>query len=96
MAVEGTIITVGTTATRLSDISFSDAINYNFRGQSILIQNPSTTITVYIGGSDVTSSVYGYKLSPNQSVSFDLYPGEQIYAAVASSTQAVNVLRTGV
>lgn len=96
MALEGAIITVGTTATLLSDTSFSDTVNYNYRGQSILVQNPSTTVTVYLGGTDVTSSVYGYRLLPNQSVSIDLYPGEQLYAAVASSTQTVSVIRTGV
>jgi hypothetical protein len=96
MALEGALVTVGTTATRLSDVTFSDNINYNYRGQSILVQNPSTTITVYLGGTDVTSSVYGYRLLPNQSISIDLYPDEQLYAAVASSTQVVSVIRTGV
>lgn len=96
MALEGAIVTVGTTATLLSGATFSDTINYNYRGQSILVQNPSTTVTVYLGGTDVTSSVYGYRLLPNQSVSIDLYPGEQLYAAVASSTQTVSVIRTGV
>jgi len=96
MALEGTSVTVATTATRLTDITFSDQIAYNYRGQSILVQNPSSTVTVYLGDSAVTSSIYGYRLLPNQSVSLDLYPGEQLFAAVATGTQVVYVIRTGV
>lgn len=96
MAVQGLSITVGTTATILSATAFSDSIKYNYEGQSLLIQNPSSTVTVYIGGSNVTSSVYGYQLLPLQTLTIDLSRGEHIYGAVASSTQVVNVIRRGV
>lgn len=96
MAIQGLSITVSTTATILSAITFSDNIKYNYEGQSLLIQNPSTTVTVYIGGSDVTSSIYGYQLLPLQSVTIDLSSNEHIYAAVASGTQVVNIIRRGV
>lgn len=95
MAINGTSITVGTTATLLIPTSFTNQINYNQRGMSLLIQNTSS-VTVYIGGSDVTSSVYGYALAPDQSLSVDLDTDEQIYAAVASATQTIRVLRQGV
>lgn len=97
MSLTGLSITVGITATKLSqDSNFSDSITYNLNGQSILIQNPSTTISVYVGGTNVSSSIYGHELLPGQSISIDLSGGEHIYAAVASGTQQVNVIRRGV
>lgn len=97
MATQGLLVTVGTTATVLSLTSgFSDLINYNQSGQSLSVQNPSSSVTVYLGGSNVTSSVYGYALLPGQTYTIDLRAGEHLYAAVASGTQQVNVIRTGV
>jgi hypothetical protein len=97
MAIQGLSVTVGTTATALSLASgFSDTVNYNQRGQSVMVQNPSSTVSVYIGGSNVTSSVYGHVLAPTQTFTIDLDGGENIYAAVASGTLAVNVIRKGV
>lgn len=95
MAITGTSVTVGTSATLLIPTTFTNQINYNQRGMSLLIQN-TASVVVYIGGSDVTSSTYGYALAANQSLSIDLDSGEQIYAAVASGTQSIRVLRQGV
>lgn len=95
MAINGTSITVGTTATLLTPTTFTNQINYNQLGMSLLIQNTASVI-VYIGGSDVTSSIYGYALAANQSLAVDLDADEQIYAAVASGTQTIRVLRQGV
>ena len=95
MAIDGVSVTVGTTATLLIPTLFTNQINYNQRGMSLLIQNTSS-VTVYIGGSDVTSSLYGYALATNQSLAVDLYADEKIYAAVASGTQTIRVLRQGV
>lgn len=97
MAIQGLQVTVGTTATLLSATSaFTDSVAYNQNGQSLLVQNPSTTVTVYLGGSNVTSSIYGYSLAPGATMSIDLSQSENLYAAVASGTQSVNVLRKGV
>lgn len=96
MAVAGVRITVGTSATLLSSVTPSDPILYNQKGQSLLIQNPSTTVTVYLGGSNVTSTTYGFALAPQQAISIDLDGGENLYAAVATSTLIINVLRKGV
>jgi hypothetical protein len=97
MAIQGLPITVGTTATALSlTTGFSDLIKYNQNGQSISVQNPSPSVTVYLGGSNVTSSSYGYALLPGQTYIVDLNSGEHLYAVVSSSTQQVNVVRVGV
>ena len=97
MAINGLSITVGTSATLLSATGgFTDQITYNQNGQSLLVQNPSSSVTVYLGGANVTSSVYGHALAPGTSMTVDLSSGEHLYAAVASGTQLVNVIRKGV
>jgi hypothetical protein len=85
-------VSVGTTATKISsDYSGKD-------GQTISIQNPSTSVVVYLGGEGVTTTSYGYALGgvTVSDMSIDLQDGEKLYAVVASSTQTVNVLRQGV
>ena len=95
MALQGAIVSVATSATLLSaGVGGRD-------GQTLLIQNPSTTITVYLGGSDVSSSVYGHALAPATAtvpsfVSIKLDNGDALYGAVASGTQNLNVIRQGV
>lgn len=64
-------------------------------GQSVVIQNPSAGATIYLGGSTVTSSSYGYALAGGSDLSIDLAGGEDLYAITASGSQQVNVLRQG-
>lgn len=90
MAIEHARPTVTTTASAI-------ASGTNDRsGQSVLVQNPSAGATVYLGGSGVTSSSYGYALVGGSDISIDLSGGESLFAVVASSTQQINVLRQGV
>lgn len=90
MAIEHARPTVTTTASAI-------ATGTNDRsGQSVVVQNPSAGATVYLGGSGVTSSSYGYALVGGSDISIDLSGGESLFAIVASSTQQVNVLRQGV
>ena len=96
MAIQGLRVTVSTTATLLTSTTPSDSVLYNQKGQTVLVQNPSSTVTVYVGGSDVSSSVYGYSLDPLDTFSIDVDGGESLYAAVANNTQQVNVLRKGI
>ena len=90
MAIEHARPTVTTTASAIAS-GTNDR-----RGQSVLVQNPSAGATVYLGGSGVTSSSYGYALVGGSDISIDLSGGESLFAVVASSTQQVNVLRQGV
>jgi hypothetical protein len=90
MALAHERVSVGTTATLLSS-------QYAGKdGQSILVQNPSATITVYLGGAGVTTTSYGFALGINSDMSIDLQTGEELYGVVASSTLTVNILRQGV
>ena len=47
--------------------------------------------TVYIGGSDVTSS-NGFKLDNNEKLILTIHPGDQIYAITSAGTNTVMVL----
>ena len=66
-------LTLNGTATELT---FSDAVQEN---NSISIQNTSADKNVYIGNSSVTTSVYGFKLSPSQVLTMDLTAFDKLY-----------------
>ena len=89
MAVSHARVTIGTTATLLS------ATNAGRDGQTMLVQNPTSGATVYLGGAGVTTTSYGYTLLAGTDMSIDLQNGESFYGVVASSTQTVNVLYQG-
>jgi len=64
-------------------------------GQSVLIQNPSAGATVYLGGTGVTSSSYGYALAGGSDIAIEMSAGESLLAITASGTQQINVLKQG-
>lgn len=90
MALAHERVSVGTTATLLSSTYAGKD------GQTILVQNPSASVVVYLGGAGVTTTSYGYALGVSSDMSIDLKDGETLYAVVAASTLTVNVLRQGV
>ena len=90
MALAHERVSVGTTATLLSSTYAGKD------GQTVLVQNPSTTVVVYLGGTGVTTTSYGFALGVSSDLSVDLKDGETLYAVVAASTLTVNVLRQGV
>ena len=90
MALAHERVSVGTTATLLSSTYAGKD------GQTILVQNPSASVVVYLGGAGVTTTNYGFALGVSSDLSVDLKDGETLYAVVASSTLTVNVLRQGV
>lgn len=51
---------------------------------------------VYLGGSGVTTSSYGYRLDAGSSMSIDLEFGDVLYGIVATGTNTVAVLRSQV
>ena len=90
MALTHAQVSVGTTATLLS------ATGAGRDGQTVLVQNPTTGQSVYIGGTGVTTASYGFLLLAGTAFAIELQDGEGIYGVVASSTQAVGVIRQGV
>lgn len=89
MALAHERVTVASTATLLSSGSAGRD------GQSLLIQNPSTSAALYIGGAGVTIINYGYLLPSGGEMSIGLQNGESLYGVVAS-TSTVNIIRQGV
>jgi hypothetical protein len=90
MTIKVDRVSVGTTATRLD----TQPNTGNYNGDSISIQNLGTA-SVYIGGSAVTTSSYGYELKSNSSIALDVRIDDTIFGIVSSGTITVNVLTVG-
>lgn len=91
MAAQGARVSVGTTETELTGAQ-TDTI----AGQSVVVKLPSAaTASVFLGGTGVTTTT-GFELTAGSSISMDLGQGEQLFGIVATGTQTVHVLRTGV
>lgn len=58
-------------------------------GVDITIQNVNETGYVYLGGEDVSSSNYGYRILPNHAISIELQGKDSLHAV--SSINAMNV-----
>lgn len=90
--MQNAVVTVGTTATLLSATEQAPV-----NGQHLLVTNPGPT-TVYVGSGTVTTggATKGTAVVAGASISVDLEGAEQLHGIVASGTQDVDVLRTGV
>lgn len=63
-------------------------------GMDITIQNVHESAYVYIGGEDVTTLDYGYRLMPNAAISFELPGRDALYAISDTNESQVAVLKT--
>jgi hypothetical protein len=96
MAFSSRVVTIGTTPTQIS------APNPSGRdGHTVYIQNISTTVDFYIGGSDVTTA-NGYFMhraasaTVGDDLSLFVQPNEILYAVVATGTLEQRFLYQGV
>ena len=64
-------------------------------GLDITIQNVHESAYVYIGTSNVTSSAYGYRIAPNNGISFSLTNHDSIYAISSVNGSKVAVITIG-
>lgn len=87
-------VTVTTTAVSLKG-TLVDTSQDGEIVRSVLYTNTGA-VTVYLGGSDVTSSSYGYALAAGASVALDLYRGDEVWAVTASGSADVIGLHSGV
>lgn len=63
---------------------------------SVMVQNPSTnSASIFVGGSDVTSSggTQGLEVPPGSTFTVDMSPGDNLYG-ISVATQSVIVLRS--
>ncbi len=63
-------------------------------GLDITIQNVHATATVYVGGNDVSSNNYGYRLDPGTAFSIELSGRDSLYAITDTNGSKVAVLTT--
>lgn len=63
-------------------------------GMDITLQNVNSSGYVYIGGSDVSITNYGFRLMPNHSISFELPGSDSLYAVSSIDEMKVAVLQT--
>lgn len=93
MALHTGNVTVGTTPTLLSSSPRRGLDDVHW----VEVIVPAAGSTVYVGGSDVTSS-NGRPVAPSSSVEASwaatLGPEDHLYGVTASGTQAVRVLRS--
>jgi hypothetical protein len=87
MASHELIVLSSTSATRLTP-------NGTHSGMDVTIQNVHASAIVYIGGIGVTSSSYGYRLSPGAAWSVELSGKDAIYAISNTNGSQVAVLQT--
>lgn len=90
MAFKSTQKSVTTTASVLNQAE-GDYID----GASLLVKVPAGGATIYVGGSDVTSS-NGYAVAAGEALACDVDPAERLYAVTASGTQTAYVLARGI
>lgn len=69
--------------------------NGTHSGTDITIQNVDESAYVYIGGSSVTTSNYGFRLAPGSAISFELPPKDSIYAISDTNGSNAAVFMTG-
>lgn len=72
------IYTIGTTAVRLTPPG-------THSGMDITLQNVNDSGYIYVGGADVTTSNYGFRIMPNHSISWELNGQDALYAISATS-----------
>jgi len=77
-----------TSATRLTP-------NGLHSGMDITIQNIHESAYVYLGGEGVTSSIYGYRVSPGAAFSIELPGQDALYAISTVNSSKVAILQTG-
>jgi hypothetical protein len=63
-------------------------------GLDITIQNVHATATVYVGGNNVSSNNYGYRLDPGTAFSIELSGRDSLYAITDTNGSKVAVLTT--
>jgi hypothetical protein len=64
-------------------------------GMDITLQNVNETAYVFVGGPGVTTTDYGYRVSPNNGIAFELAERDSLYAISDVSGSRVAVLKVG-
>jgi len=79
MSVSHQLFTVGSNAVAISNHSI-----FGF-STSICIQNTSSSVSIYLGGSSVSSTSFGFRLDPGQTFTADLSGQDSVIWAIAGN-----------
>lgn len=63
-------------------------------GMDITIQNVNDSGYIYIGGEDLSSTSYGYRIMPNHAISVELNGQSSLYAIASTNNMKLAVLNT--
>lgn len=63
-------------------------------GLDISVQNVNSSGYVYVGGEGVTTTNYGFRISPNSAISFELDGHDSIYLVSSSNGLSAAVITT--
>lgn len=86
---EHALITLSnTTATRLVP-------NGVHSGMDITLQNVNDEGYIYIGGENVTSSNYGFRIIPGHAISFELPPKDALFAISSINSMKLAKIQIG-
>ena len=77
-----------TSATRLTP-------NGMHSGMDITLQNVNETAFVYVGGEAVTTTNYGYRISPNNGIAFELAERDALYAISDVNNAKLAMIKVG-
>ena len=86
MTLHATTVLSNTTATRLTPLG-------QHSGMDFTIQNVDTSAYVYVGAEGVTSTSYGFRVSPGSALSFELPGNDSLYAISNVNGSLIAVLQ---
>jgi hypothetical protein len=93
MSLNHSKLTLSAGAHTLVSDPASDNDMYN-RDLTISIQNLHSTHYVYVGSQEVTSTSYGYRISPGDSFAIsNLRPDEELYATTDTGSTDIAVIK---
>jgi uncharacterized membrane protein len=73
MSTQHNLYTVG------NSTAIAVATSHDGSGRDITIQNVNDDGYIYVGGVGVTTSNYGYRVSPNSAISFELTAQDELF-----------------
>jgi hypothetical protein len=88
MTIHAKVILSNASATRITPNGTNSGIDFT-------IQNIDSAAYVYIGGQGVTASDYGYRIAPNNAISFELTGRDAIYAISNVNGSAIATVQVG-
>lgn len=91
MAIKHQLLTINQYIPTLVSIPLNQEIDYE-KNVALSVQNLDPSITIYIGAQNVTTTSYGFALSPGSTLSIDLLLSDTLYAVSASGAPYVGIL----